>query len=124
MKNMVMLDANVILRYLLNDNEKMALEAEKAIKTQTALVTIEVIAEVVYVLKRVYSIDKVEIKESVLGFLSETEVEERDVLVLGLKTYAEQNLDFVDCILYAYRCVKKYDVLTFDKKLNQLLAGM
>lgn len=124
MKNMVMLDANVILRYLLNDNEKMALEAEKAIKTQTALVTIEVIAEVVYVLKRVYSIDKVEIKESVLGFLSETEVEERDVLVLGLKTYAEQNLDFVDCILYAYRCVKKYDVLTFDKKLNQLLAGV
>lgn len=124
MKNMVMLDANVILRYLLNDNEKMALEAEKAIKTQTALVTIEVIAEVVYVLKRVYSIDKVEIKESVLGFLSETAVEERDVLVLGLKTYAEQNLDFVDCILYAYRCVKKYDVLTFDKKLNQLLAGM
>lgn len=75
-------------------------------------------------LKRVYSIDKVEIKESVLGFLSETEVEERDVLVLGLKTYAEQNLDFVDCILYAYRCVKKYDVLTFDKKLNQLLAGV
>ncbi len=124
MKNMVMLDANVILRYLLNDNEKMALEAEKAIKTQTALVTIEVIAEVVYVLKRVYSIDKVEIKESVLGFLSETEVEERDVLVLGLKTYAEQNLDFVDCILYAYRCVKKYDILTFDKKLNQLLAGV
>ena len=58
-KNMVMLDANVILRYLLNDNEKMALEAEKAIKTQTALVTIEVIAEVVYVLKRVYSIDTV-----------------------------------------------------------------
>ena len=124
MKNMVMLDANVILRYLLNDNEKMALEAEKAIKTQTALVTIEVIAEVVYVLKRVYSIDKVEIKESVLGFLSETEVEERDVQVLGLKTYAEQNLDFVDCILYAYRCVKKYDILTFDKKLNQLLAGV
>ena len=116
MKNMVMLDANVILRYLLNDNEEMASEAEKAIKSQTALITIEVIAEVVYVLKRVYAIDKAEIKESVLGFLSETEVEEREVLVLGLKIYAEQNLDFVDCILYAYRCVKKYDILTFDKK--------
>ena len=120
MKNMVMLDANVILRYLLNDNEEMASEAEKAIKSQTALITIEVIAEVVYVLKRVYAIDKAEIKESVLGFLSETEVEEREVLVLGLEIYAEQNLDFVDCILYAYRCVKKYDILTFDKKLKKL----
>ena len=124
MKNMVMLDANVILRYLLNDNEEMASEAEKAIKSQTALITIEVIAEVVYVLKRVYAIDKAEIKESVLGFLSETEVEEREVLVIGLEIYAEQNLDFVDCILYAYRCVKKYDILTFDKKLKKLLANM
>ena len=51
---MVMLDANVILRYLLNDNEEMALKAEKVIKTQKALVTIEVIAEVV-VLEFVYS---------------------------------------------------------------------
>jgi len=113
-----MLDANVILRYLLNDNEEMASEAEKTIKSQTALVTIEVIAEVVYVLKRVYAIDRTEIKESVLGFLSETEVKEREVLVLGLETYAKHNLDFVDCILYAYRCVKKMDILTYDKKLK------
>lgn len=120
---MVILDANVILRYLLNDNEEMALEAEKVIKAQNALVTIEVIAEVVYVLKRVYAIDKIEIKESILGFLSEIEVEEREVLILGIETYAEQNLDFVDCILYAYKCIKKYDVLTFDKKLNKLLVN-
>lgn len=122
-KSMVILDANVILRYLLNDNEEMALEAEKVIKAQNALVTIEVIAEVVYVLKRVYAIDKIEIKESILGFLSEIEVEEREVLILGIETYAEQNLDFVDCILYAYKCIKKYDVLTFDKKLNKLLVN-
>ena len=49
----------------------------------------------VYVLKRVYAIDRTGIKESVLGFLSETEVKEREVLVLGLETYAKQNLDFV-----------------------------
>ena len=120
---MIMLDANVMLRYLLNDNEEMALEAEKVIKAQNALVTIEVIAEVVYVLKRVYAIDKMEIKESVLKFLSEVKVEEREILVLGIETYAEQNLDFVDCILYAYKCVKKYDILTFDRKLNKLLAN-
>lgn len=43
---MVMLDANVILRYLLNDHEEMASEAEKMIRNHTALVTIEVAAEV------------------------------------------------------------------------------
>lgn len=121
---MVMLDANVILRYLLNDNEEMASEAEKVIKSHTALVTIEVVAEVIYVLKRVYAIDREEIKESVLGFLSEVQVEEREVLVFGIETYAVQNLDFVDCILYAYKCVKKHDILTFDKKLKKLLANV
>ena len=48
---MVVLDANVILRYLLNDNEAMAKEAENVIKTEVTMVPIEVIAEVVYVLK-------------------------------------------------------------------------
>ena len=66
---MVMLDANAVLRYVLNDNEK-------------------------------------------------------DVLQLGLETYAENNLDFVDCILYAYKSLKNYDVLTFDKKLKRLLDNV
>lgn len=46
---MRMLDANIILRYLLNDNEKMADEAEKIIREERAWVTTEVMAEVVYV---------------------------------------------------------------------------
>ena len=118
---MEMLDANIILRFLLNDNEKMADEAEKIIRGGTAQVTIEVIAEVVYVLKGVYSIERDTIKSSLLDFLSEVQTTEPEVMKLGLKTYAEHNLDFVDCILYAYNRVKGYGIKTFDKKLKQLL---
>lgn len=121
LKSMVMIDANVILRYLLNDNEKMASEAEELIKNKMVLVTVEVIAEVIYVLKRVYEVDRNDIRNSLLAFLPEVDVKEREVLELGIKTYAEQNLDFVDCILYAYKCIKGYDIKTFDKKLNKLL---
>lgn len=39
---MVVLDANVILRYLLNDNEAMAREAESIIKTEVTMVPIGV----------------------------------------------------------------------------------
>ena len=46
---MRMLDANMILRYLLNDNEKMADEAERIIREGNVWITIEVLAEVVYV---------------------------------------------------------------------------
>ena len=118
---MEMLDTNMILRYLLNDNKKMADEAEKIIRGGSAQVTIEVIAEVVYVLKGVYSIEREEIKLSLLDFLSEVQTTESEVMKLGLETYAEQNLDFVDCILYAYNRVKGYEIKTFDKKLKHLL---
>lgn len=118
---MEMLDTNMILRYLLNDNEKMADEAEKIIREGSVQVTIEVLAEVVYVLKGVYSIEREKIKSSLLDFLSEVQISEPEVIKLGLETYAEQNLDFVDCILYAYSRVKGYEIKTFDKKLKRLL---
>lgn len=121
---MVILDANIILRYLLNDNEQMADEAEKIIKENMALVTIEIIAEVVYVLKRVYSIERDIIKSSLFDFLSEVQSNEIEVIKLGLTVYSEKNLDFVDCILYAYYKVKGYEVKTFDKKLQRLLQNV
>ena len=119
---MVMLDANVILRYILNDNEDMVLEVTEVIKSKNVIVTIEVIAEVIYVLKRIYGVDKREITESILDFISDIDVVEKDVLMLGVETYAEKNLDFIDGILYAFKCIKGYDVLTFDKKLKKLLS--
>ncbi|MCI8863473.1 MAG: type II toxin-antitoxin system VapC family toxin [Lachnospiraceae bacterium] len=118
---MVMLDTNMILRYLLNDNEEMALKAENVIKKERVYVTIEIIAEVVYVLKGVYSVEREEIKESLLAFLKEVAAVEEDVLKLGIETYAKHNLDFPDCILYAYHRMKGYEIKTFDKKLIKLL---
>ena len=121
---MVMLDANAVLRYVLNDNETMALEVTDVVKKGCSIVTIEVIAEVIYVLKGVYGVDKQLITDTILDFISDIQVVEKDVLKLGLETYAEYNLDFVDCILYAYKSLKNYDVLTFDKKLKRLLDNV
>ena len=118
---MVMLDTNMILRYLLNDNEEMASEAERVIKKEAVQVSIEIIAEVVYVLKGVYSVGREEIVKSLLDFLEEVEAVEPELLRLGLRTFAEHNLDFPDCILYAYNRVKGYEIKTFDKQLNKLL---
>ncbi|MBD5486750.1 MAG: type II toxin-antitoxin system VapC family toxin [Lachnospiraceae bacterium] len=119
---MVMLDANIILRYLLNDDDRMASEAEAIIKNMSVQVNIEIVAEVIYVLKGVYHIDRVEIGQCLLEFLSEINTPEPEVLKLGIETYAERNLDFPDCILYAYHMIKGYEIKTFDRKLNKLLA--
>ena len=120
---MQILDTNMVLRYLLNDNREMADEAERVIKEGSVLLTIEVIAEVVYVLKGVYSIERGQIASCLLEFLSEVNILEEKVVRLGLEIYAEQNLDFVDCILYAYNRVKGNEVKKFDKKLLRLIGG-
>ena len=41
-----------------------------------------------------------------------------NVVSLAFKTYATQNLDIVDCILYSYNRIEKYEVKTFDKKFG------
>lgn len=119
---MVMLDANMILRYLLNDHPEMADKAEQYLNDGNVWVTIEVIAEVVYVLKGVYSMERDLIADTISNFLELVSCQEMDVLVCALDTYAERNLYFVDCVLYGYHAVKGVTIATFDKKLLKLTA--
>ena len=118
---MILLDANVILRYLLNDHEQMSAQAEKYIREEDARMTIEVAAEVVYVLAKVYSVERNKISESVKCILNQISCAEREVLQETLNIYGETVLDFVDCVLCAYHAVKGYEIRTFDKKLMKRL---
>ena len=116
-----MFDTNMILRYLLNDNVEMAEKAEQYLDAGNVFVTTEVIAEVVYVLKGVYSLDRDKIADTLKKFLELVHYEEKNVIDIALDTFEERNLDFVDCILYAYHKVKGIEIATFDKKLIKLL---
>ena len=77
---MILFDANMILRYLLNDDPDMAKKAEQFIIAGDVFVTIEVIAEVVYVLKGVYHLDRQTTADTVLTFLSLVNCQEHDIL--------------------------------------------
>ena len=118
---MVILDTNMILRYLLNDNENMREIAKKYLRAGNVWITLEVAAELVYVLNGVYKLERKAIAEKIIQFLNVADCEESAVLQLALNTYALHNLDFVDCILYAYNEVKGIEIATFDKKLLHLL---
>ena len=122
-KNTVIFDANMILRYLLNDNAEMAKKAENYLNQAAVAVTIEVIAEVVYVLKRVYRMERRKIADTLTDFLKIVECRDREALRVALETYGGENLDFVDCVLYGYHKADNMEIATFDKKLLNLLNG-
>jgi len=121
---MLLIDANAILRYLLNDNAVMAKAVYELIAKTRFVVRFEVAAEVVYVLEKVYSLPRYEIRDSIKAFLAESnaETEAKAVLFFALDIYADKKLDFVDCLLYGFNSIYGYDVFSFDKKLIALLG--
>lgn len=120
---MKLFDANVILRYILNDNETMAQKVENLLESSQVFVPIEVIAEVVYVLLKVYKVERREISNTIDDFISIPSVQTTSDKVIKVATvhFASDNLDFVDCLLIGYKQIEMYDVITFDKKLVNFL---
>ncbi len=51
---MPLVDANIVLRYILNDHPQLSQQAADVLEQQTVIAPIEVVCEVVYVLQKVY----------------------------------------------------------------------
>jgi len=123
---MVFIDANAILRYILCDNAEMANKVCELVAKTKVAVRYEVLAEVVYVMNKVYSMQRAEIADYIKTFLRlpNVETEAKEALSLALETYAEVNMDFVDCVLYGFRAVYGHEVFTFDNQLNSMISKL
>ena len=121
--SVIIVDTNIILRIILNDNPKMADDALNFISGNDILIKNEVFAEVAYVLFKLYAIEKSEIVKEISKLLKVANIrtESDEIVLLALETFRDSNLDFVDCLLYAYNQVWGYQVFTFDKKLRGML---
>lgn len=121
---MALIDANVILRYLLDDHEDLSPKAAQILESSEAVLLPEVACEVVYVLQKVYKVSRPQIQEhlSALVISQLVHVAQTDVLLQALQCYAETALDFVDALLWAHHAVAREEVLTFDKGLSKHLA--
>lgn len=120
-KNMQLIDTNVILRFVLNDNVEMAKLAMEVIESG-AYTKPEVIAEVVYVLKSVYSAPKDKIKSIICRLSNIVQIENADCVIYAVDLFASTSLDFVDCLLAAYHSLNGENIFTFDKKLIKHLS--
>ncbi|MBQ8678904.1 MAG: PIN domain-containing protein [Treponema sp.] len=119
---MVYADANILIRYIINDNETMAQKADEAINSRTLFVLPEVFAEIVYVLTKVYGIERTDVADSMLELLDFVSTTEPEIMKTAFQNYRETKLDFVDCILAAHAISDYQQILSFDKKLNNFIA--
>ena len=120
---MKILDANMILRFLVNDIPEQAEQAENIIDNNRVLLLPEVASEVIFALRKFYQRDRVSVASALLDMLTFDNVETNcgNVLYRGIQLYRDTSLDFVDCLLAAYHSEEDHDICTFDKKLQKLI---
>ncbi|WP_246066837.1 PIN domain-containing protein [Paenibacillus koleovorans] len=108
---------------MLQDAAQFIEQARDKIEDHNIFIPNEVIAEVVYVLEKVYKVERVHIFDSLRNLLSYSNISmhDRSILIEALKVYSEIKIDFVDSLLFSYSKIGGHTVFAFDKKLNQML---
>ncbi len=116
------IDANYILRYLLCDNQEQNIIATQIIENEQVVLLNEVLAEVCYVLEKVYGVSKKEISQIIGSLITFDNIAvDQELISKALLLYNENNLDFVDALLISYSYIKGAHVYSFDKKLNKMM---
>ena len=120
------IDANVILRYLLRDDERLFEKASavlEQVKTghETVVIPESVLAECVYVLLKIYRVDRQIISEKLRGLFAYKGVVSPDKkgIVDSLELFGKTQLSIVDCIVCAASLNSGIPLLTFDEDLKK-----
>ena len=120
---MIIFDTNAILRYILRDNLAMVAEVKSQFFNENCFIPVEVVAEIVYVLSKVYSVERDVIAKTITDLVnvSNITIAQKNAVLHALQVYASTTFDFVDCLLIGYAKKEGYTIFTFDKKLQKFL---
>ena len=121
---MTILDTNTILRCILQDNEETAALVDKRMSKDVCVILPEVVAEIVYVLLKIYRLDRSNIERSVSTILrhKNVRVPHKKVVAAALYYFGKTKFDFVDCLMVGYAVIEGHQIFTFDGKLKKYLS--
>lgn len=118
---MIGLDANVLVRYIMQDEAKQAAKATKLIEGLTAqepgFITLVSVVELVWVLSSSYDLARDRIVQALDVILRSKQlvVDQAEHVVRAVRAYGAGNADFADCLIertaLAAGCAK---TMTFD----------
>lgn len=127
MKNIVVLDTNVILRYLLQDHPahfERACQVFEEIKQGQlgGYISEGVLVECVYVLLKMYRVPKMEIVSTLTNLLYYKVIidENRELLIDSLTWFGQVNVDIVDALVVITTRAKGWSVFSFDQDWRKL----
>ena len=124
-KKAVVLDTNVIVRFLVGDHEgqlKKSSEIFEQIENNamTAILLDFVFAETVFVLDKVYRVERAKIAELLTRIvnLKGMRNSNKTLFSRALEIYRARKVDMVDCLLIAYAALHDVETVSFDRDLR------
>lgn len=120
---MKIVDTNIIIRFLVNDDDDVHAEIlPKLINESKVIILNEVLIECVFVLNKVYKIDRQAVAQGLSDLISnENIISNQKLLLQTLSFYENSSLDIVDCLLASHKKLENYEIFTLDKKLDNWL---
>lgn len=117
-------DANLIIRFLLNDIPAQAKSVENLLQTtkEQLILTDVTVTEIIWVLTSFYEIPKKQVIEKMRQILSIQIIQaNRKLLETALFFYEEHNIAFIDAYLIAYSVEGNLEgIYSFDKGLDKV----
>ena len=112
------LDANVVLRYLLNDIPEQSVKSKAVISDSASYITDVVAVEIIFVLERIIGIERFDIVKLVKTFLSLPNLIYNDYFLdQAIDLYGtKKSLSIVDCYAATESKLYRNTLVTFDKE--------
>ena len=127
---MIGVDTNVLVRYIVQDDQRQAAQATKLMEALTAeepgFVSLVSVVELVWVLGSAYELKRMQVAQALEALLriKEVVVDRADIVIGATRRYKSTTADFADCLIQLtaqYAGCEK--TMTFDKRAAQS-AGM
>lgn len=122
-----LIDTNVILRFLIKDDERLFKKATFYFeRAKNKKIIIEVIPEIIfeldYVLRGVYRLKKKEVVKIILKIVKTPfiAIENRELLIESLEKYQKISADLFDIYLFYLGKKEEKEILSFDNDFKKL----
>jgi predicted nucleic-acid-binding protein len=127
---MLGIDTNVLVRFLVRDDEDQFDKARRLIKREVQVsagvfLNLVVLAETEWVLRTRYRVPKIELAEAISGLLDAAEVRFEDEAAVeeALYIWKDSSADFADCLIGAHNRRQGCSATaTFDSRAAKLAA--
>ena len=128
MVEMIYADTNMFIRFFTSNPEEQSEMANRffikvSLKEAELFVCDIVISEIVYVLERVYKVNRNEIYEKIHSILNmeNTIIENRSIIVNALSYYKDKNINFNDAYIASHAIKNNINkVFTFDNDFKKI----